>query len=369
MVPAAKYHDVPVLRAHGSTARSSPWTSEWLTTARPPTTSTTTPGSGVARMLATFTRVSSPGATVISREPAAPSPPGITVIVARTSVFDTLPIRIVSSARPPSFDVPSAQYHEVDTASLGGTATSANAALPAPGLAGDESLRPWYTAAATIAPMTTSRIGHRGGPCASGTAAGTRPVAAGVGATWRDLRRGVELVGAAGRRAVGPSGRGSSAVTPAPSRRSRRRPRRARRRARAVPTTLTRRGPFLGIAARAGAGPPHEHDQPDQGHPAEERPALPLVRVLDRHRTGTGDRVAVRPPEGVGGAACRTPSASQSASCASPHSSVPAWATRWSTAPRVGDRCQGGDVGVARLVGTSVPSGTTDRIGAYARFS
>src|SRR5207245_7975525 len=97
----------------------------------PPATSTTTPGSGVAMMSATRTRVSSPGARRKWSDFGLASPPGITVMVASTLVSARLATMTVSSARPSGVDVPSAQYHAVDAAPTGGTLTPSRTAAGA----------------------------------------------------------------------------------------------------------------------------------------------------------------------------------------------------------------------------------------------
>ena len=162
-VPEAKYHSGPAARVHGSTAKSPSCSSSCDTAAGPPVASTTTPGSGVARMSATLTRVSSPGARRRCRDLGAPSPPGITVMVASTVDGATLATMTVSSARPSGVDVPSAQYHALDATSGDGTLTPVRASGDAAATPVDslEDALCCTTTAATTAARTTRRIGPR----------------------------------------------------------------------------------------------------------------------------------------------------------------------------------------------------------------
>ena len=163
VVPDAKYQSGPAARVHGSTATSPSCWSWCDTAAGPPVVSTTTPGSGVARMSATLTRVSSPGARRRCRDFGAPSPPGITVIVASTVDGATLATMTVSSARPSGVDVPSAQYHALDATSGDGTLTPVRASGDAAATPVDslEDALCCTTTAATTAARTTRRIGPR----------------------------------------------------------------------------------------------------------------------------------------------------------------------------------------------------------------
>ena len=169
-------------------------------------------------------------------------------------------------------DVPSAQYHVADTASLGGTATLARTpALPRAATAGDDSLRPWYTPAATNAPMTTRRIGHRGGPLRAGHGGGD--------ARRRRASARPRRASSSSARSGGSSGRGSSVahtrshqnVSSSTRRRAGRRAPRARADAARVPRAIR------GIAARPGAAPPPEHDQPDHQHRRRASPSVATV--------------------------------------------------------------------------------------------
>ena len=134
VVPAAKCHCGAASRAHGPKPASPVPVTEWVTIARPPVTSTSTPGSAIARMSATWTDASEPGATSTVFTFAAWSGPCMTVTRAWATRWSTFAMKIRSSARPPGLDVPSAQYHAVSTAFAAGTrgpsATSSSGLLP-----------------------------------------------------------------------------------------------------------------------------------------------------------------------------------------------------------------------------------------------
>ena len=95
------------------------------------------------------------------RETGAVRPPGITVIVASALVSAMLATRMVSSARPSALDVPSAQYHEVDSASFDGTAGSAAEPPAGIALAWLDDSRLSSTIAATMTATSATRIGTR----------------------------------------------------------------------------------------------------------------------------------------------------------------------------------------------------------------
>ena len=182
--------EVPVGdRRRGRTARprSRRRARSWCDTAAgPPMVSTTTPGSGVARMSATLTRVSSPGARRRCRDRGAPSPPGITVMVASTVDGARLATMTVSSARPSGVDVPSAQYHALDATS------------------GDGTLTPVPRRAATRSP-TPAVESLEDAPCCTTTAATT------AASDDEEDRTAAHLAGAAG---AGGRGRGRSHPLP-----------------------------------------------------------------------------------------------------------------------------------------------------------
>ena len=132
VVPSAKYQSEAAPRAHGSVARS-PFATELVRDHR-----LAADHLDDDRRLGRRQHVGDADALLLARvevrpcaRPGAASPPGITVTVASTSVSATLAIRIVSSARPSGVDVPSAQYHEVDSESSLGTAGIGGRALAA----------------------------------------------------------------------------------------------------------------------------------------------------------------------------------------------------------------------------------------------
>src|SRR4030088_336088 len=74
-------------------------------------------------------------ATVTRRDDGSTSPPGITVTLARASLWPRLAIQMVSLARCPGDPVPSAQYHAAETASGAGTVGPFRTGAVAPGAA------------------------------------------------------------------------------------------------------------------------------------------------------------------------------------------------------------------------------------------
>ncbi len=151
--PAPKYQCLDGSRVHGPTATSSRPRSSCSTIAGPPNTSTITPGSSVARTSATLTRRCASASTRTVRL-AGGSWPRITVIVAVIGSLARLPTMIVSSARPLSVDVPSAQYQATDAASGGGITGPSTGCAATAGVTTSGALRSSATAAtATAATM------------------------------------------------------------------------------------------------------------------------------------------------------------------------------------------------------------------------
>src|SRR5439155_3989241 len=158
---SAKYQSAAPPRAQGSVATSPLATTSCVTTAGPPATSTTTAGSAAWTRSETCTRRSLRAARWTVRDTGAADAPCITVIVASTCELATLATTTVSSARPSDVDVPSAQYHVVESASADGTTGPASPRRATVAVAGLDDSWSSSTIAATSTAASANRIGAR----------------------------------------------------------------------------------------------------------------------------------------------------------------------------------------------------------------